>query len=280
MYFAKELVIFAFMKLRAEYFAQTKQAFSLVELSIVLVILGLLVGGVLSGQSLIRAAEIRSVSTDYSKYLAATYSFRDKYFALPGDMTNATSFWGVAAGTAGNDATCYNAVGAGTATCNGDGDGFISASGMSEYYLFWKHLANAGLIEGSYLGTDATNAGYAIADVKSVNLPPCRIDSFSAWQAFYNPVLAGTTTAFAFPAGNLFRFSNPSGTGAPLNPQEAWNIDTKVDDGFPGKGKIMSNKGSASTFCTTAGGVAPPGDDNAAYNLSYSSKACRLFMYF
>ena len=67
-------------------------AFSLVELSIVLVILGLLVGGVLSGQSLIRAAELRSVTTEYSRYTTAISSFRDKYFALPGDMSNATSF--------------------------------------------------------------------------------------------------------------------------------------------------------------------------------------------
>lgn len=60
------------------------KAFSLVELSIVLVILGLLTGGILAGQSLIRAAELRAVSTEYSRYITATQSFRDKYFAVPG----------------------------------------------------------------------------------------------------------------------------------------------------------------------------------------------------
>ena len=66
--------------------ASTAQpGFSLVELSIVLVILGLLTGGILAGQSLIRAAELRSISTDYSRYIAAVQAFRDKYFALPGD---------------------------------------------------------------------------------------------------------------------------------------------------------------------------------------------------
>ncbi len=54
-------------------------AFSLVELSIVLVILGLLVGGVLSGQSLIRAAELRSITEDYARYVTATHTFKDKY---------------------------------------------------------------------------------------------------------------------------------------------------------------------------------------------------------
>lgn len=69
------------------------RGFSLVELSIVLVILGLLTGGILAGQSLIRASELRSVSTELQRYSSAIYSFRDQYMALPGDMLNATSFW-------------------------------------------------------------------------------------------------------------------------------------------------------------------------------------------
>ncbi|MGB1540395.1 MAG: prepilin-type N-terminal cleavage/methylation domain-containing protein, partial [Rickettsiales bacterium] len=67
----------------------SKAGFSLVELSIVLVILGLLTGGILGGQSLIRAAELRSVSKEYEKYQTAINIFKDKYFALPGDFNNA-----------------------------------------------------------------------------------------------------------------------------------------------------------------------------------------------
>ncbi|MFM9890490.1 MAG: type II secretion system protein, partial [Rickettsiales bacterium] len=81
-----------------------RYGFSLVELSIVLVILGLLTGGILSGQSLIRAAELRSVSTEYNRYVTAVQTFRDKYFALPGDMTNAQSFWGSSANCPGTSA--------------------------------------------------------------------------------------------------------------------------------------------------------------------------------
>ena len=79
------------------------RAFSLVELSIVLVILGLLTGGILAGQSLIRAAELRAVTTEYQRYVAAVQTFRDKYMALPGDMPNAIAFWGAAHAT---PATC------------------------------------------------------------------------------------------------------------------------------------------------------------------------------
>lgn len=100
-----------------------RHGFSLVELSIVLVILGLLVGGVLTGQSLIRAAELRSVSTEFAKYQAAVNTFRDKYFALPGDMNNATSFWGK------DNVACaaHTGTAATPGTCNGDGNG------LSEY---------------------------------------------------------------------------------------------------------------------------------------------------
>jgi len=110
-----------------------KQGFSLVELSIVLVILGLLVGGVLSGQSLIRAAELRKYITLQDRYRTALLSFRDKYFALPGDMTNATAFWGAKSAT-----NCLNNAGAAvntaTGTCDGNGDGniYYQASRMTK----------------------------------------------------------------------------------------------------------------------------------------------------
>ena len=71
----------------------SRSAFSLVELAIVLVILGLLTGGILSGQALIAAAEVRKAATQFTRYQAAVWTFRDKYFAMPGDMTNADKFW-------------------------------------------------------------------------------------------------------------------------------------------------------------------------------------------
>jgi prepilin-type N-terminal cleavage/methylation domain-containing protein len=99
-----------------------RHGFTLIELSIVLVILGLLVSGVLLGQDLIRAAELRSVPTDFQKYQTAVNIFRDKYRALPGDMRNATDFWGE---NDPNLSTCRTTEGSGTDTCNGDGDGVV-----------------------------------------------------------------------------------------------------------------------------------------------------------
>ena len=79
--------------------SSSSSAFTLVELSIVLVIIGLLVGGVLSGKSLIRASELRAVASEFSYYKIAIGNFKDKYSALPGDMRNAVTYWGAAAGS-------------------------------------------------------------------------------------------------------------------------------------------------------------------------------------
>ncbi len=115
-------------------------AFSLVELSIVLVILGLLVGGILAGQSLIRASELRTVSADVSRYNQAMLAFKDKYFALAGDITNATAFWGTAASCPGT----YTTPSSDNTTCNGDGNGQVTSI---ETWRTWQQLTAAGLTQ-------------------------------------------------------------------------------------------------------------------------------------
>ena len=71
-----------------------KNGFTLLELSIVMVIIGLIIGGITVGQDLIRSAELNSVVTDINKYKTAINTFNLKYNAMPGDMSNATSYWG------------------------------------------------------------------------------------------------------------------------------------------------------------------------------------------
>lgn len=246
-----------------------RRAFSLVELSIVLVILGLLVGGVLSGQSLIRAAELRSVSSDYARYVAATQSFRDKYFALPGDMTNATLFWGK------DNTRCAADTGAVATpgTCNGNGDG--NASVFTENYRYWQQLALAGLIEGSYSGFVAPVAN-TTPPVRGRDVPAAKLGN-AYWQTAYLSQLRTVNAELGFDGVADIRNNYLLIAGSQpawwvnnniLKPEEAWNIDTKLDDGRPAIGNVRS--GQAGSACTDVFTSA------AQYLLTNSTANCLL----
>src|SRR4051812_21475415 len=102
-----------------------RRGFTLLELSIVLVVIAMLVGGVLVGQSMIHSAELRSVTADINRFSAAAIAFKDKYHYLPGDLPNATSFWG-----AKPDCSTLNLTPTPTTlTCNGNGNGYINQMG-------------------------------------------------------------------------------------------------------------------------------------------------------
>lgn len=257
-----------------------KRGFSLVELSIVLVILGLLVGGVLSGQSLIRAAELRSITADVSRYQTAVRAYSDKYLALPGDQSNAFQWWGTAASCTNTLVTDSNPNG-----CNGNGDGKIncyfnyndcgSTTGKTsaEGWRAWQFLAVAGLIEGRYSGIAdpaTTTAGWEEYDSSpGVNVPASKI-SPGGYQLFW---IDSTLTSYYWhvtPArGNQYIILGTCGTAAGaiectnglLKGIEGWNIDTKLDDGIANTGKIYgrsstTNIVSSANYLTETGTVA------------------------
>ena len=251
-----------------------RHGFSLVELSIVLVILGLLVGGVLSGQSLIHAAELRSVSTEYNRYYAAAHTFRDKYFAYPGDISNATKFWGATA-------SCPGTAGTGTQTCDGNGDGLIGPAGAASQYgemqTFWQHLANAGLIEGTYTGIAGTSGGYDVTP--GINEPRSKFSSASGWMVLNWGIVAdGNWGRFGGDYTNAISFGGASGgnyvSGRIMTATDAWNIDTKMDDGNPAAGKVWA--GAYGPNCTITTSTAYD-KSTAAYYLTGSTLDCPLY---
>lgn len=254
-----------------------KLGFSLVELSIVLVILGLLVGGVLSGQSLIRAAELRAVSSEYSRYVTAVQSFRDKYFALPGDMNNATAFWGYTGG-----AGCTNSSGTAATTpgtCDGDANGVIafaaSASQSGEFTQLWRQLSLAGLIEGTYSGL--AGSGGVQHCVIGTACPRSRLNN-AGWGVWGAGDYIGNAAFYAINYGNAFTAGASSSTNIPVTsvfkPEEAWNIDTKFDDGRPTYGKVIG--GNWSTCAVVNSGVASATNLDTSYNLASTSLGCSL----
>lgn len=122
-----------------------QNGFTLVEIAIVLVVIGLLLGGVLKGQELLENGRIRKALNDFNTVAAATFTYQDRYRELPGDDDGANARFGA------------DAVSAGTAATNGDGDGTIGdgtdANGWNvvatDTETFWQHLRVDGLIEGA-----------------------------------------------------------------------------------------------------------------------------------
>lgn len=113
-----------------------ERGFTLVELAIVLVIIGLILGAILKGQELINNARIKRLYNQYREVVAAVYTYYDKYGAYPGDDPNANSRWSSAP--------------------NGDGDGLIDGFNMrcaatsgGETCYAWEHMRLANILTGN-----------------------------------------------------------------------------------------------------------------------------------
>jgi prepilin-type N-terminal cleavage/methylation domain-containing protein len=192
-----------------------RSGFTLVELAIVIVIIGLIVGGVLVGQDLIKAAQVRAVVSQIQSLDAAINTFRSKYDGLPGDLVRAVSF-GLA--TAGND---------------GDGDGLIRdddggalTTFDGEVQQFWRHLSRAQLVAGNYDGT-GTALGTDFPDNKLKKGGIVTFGPSGSSLNFY--AIAAATGGITYTDG--------------ITPVEAFGIDSKLDDGFPDTGIVTAHDG-------------------------------------
>ena len=223
-----------------------QEGFTLVELAIVLVIIGLIVGGVLVGQDMIKAAEIRATLTQMEKYNTAVNTFRGKYNnQLPGDLdTNAETAFSFIART--------NAVG------HGDGNGLIEGCSAAaivfgcENALFWRDMAQANLLEGGAF-TSSTDALTAVAaGTASTYFPAAKLGRGNFWTVFsavgYNYYqLTGITST---DAAGVYTLTEA------LTPNESLNMDNKVDDGLPLTGVVRGMEGTG-PLNTTAAAAAP-----------------------
>ena len=118
----------------------SQSGFTLVEIAIVLVIIGLLLGGILKGQEMITQAKIKNIINDFNGLSAAMYSYQDRYRALPGDDIQAGARWAASATVSGDGNGVYAGVYNNILT--------IPAIAAQETNLFWWHLRLAGFVPG------------------------------------------------------------------------------------------------------------------------------------
>ena len=250
-----------------------RHGFTLVELAIVLVIIGLVIGGVVVGQDLVRGGQLRALTSEHQQFITAIQGFRSKYSGYPGDIKNATGIWGDDA-TYCADATITNGN---PGTCNGDGDAIIdnpsALSTTGESYQFFKQLQLAGLIGGSFTGV-AGSAG-ATDSVINSNVPASRF-SGAGWSAGNAANFAGDTSAYAVDYGNYLVIGGKTTSSlmhaALFTPPQAYDLDSKVDDGKPGTGTVIARYWNSA--CANGSSNA---DYNSSYRLTDNTAQCALY---
>jgi prepilin-type N-terminal cleavage/methylation domain-containing protein len=231
--------------------ANANKGFTLIELSIVLVIIGLIVGGVLVGQDLIKAAEIRATVAQVERFNTASNTFRGKYNGLPGDLANPTAFF--ASVTNGNESE------------QGDGDGVIdgvSAANTActaalcisgEAAVYWYMLNNAGMIpEGITANTNYETVNLTPGDT---TVPPAKMGKGARIGVM------GVSGVNYFAIANFGTSALASGTAtftAGMSPLDALQMDSKMDDGKASSGTVISVAVATALPGTAANGNANP----------------------
>lgn len=123
-----------------------QKGFTLVEIAIVLVIIGLLLGGVLKGQELINSAKVKNFINDFKTIPLFIYGYQDKFRALPGDDANVTTHLGSAATAASVTLLTVTSTTAGNGRIEGN---YNSTTATDESVAFWQQVRLANLASGS-----------------------------------------------------------------------------------------------------------------------------------
>lgn len=178
-----------------------QSGFTLVEIAIVLVIIGLLIGGVLKGREMITNAKVGRIEKDFSGVSAAIFAYQDRYGALPGDDPSASTRFS----------------GTWTAADNGNGNGTIaggwsSSTDTDESRKLWKHLRGSGLIAGP---VDNTSASYQQPSNAFGGLIGVQLRGYN---------LSGHTVIFGTIPGDI-----------------AMILEARGDDGVPSTGSIQAS---------------------------------------
>lgn len=246
---------------------QSQSGFTLVELAVVMIIIGLLIGGVLKGQELIINAQTASTVAQVKGMDAAVSTFRDMYNALPGDML-----------TPGARLNGCNAIGA---ACNvaGNGDGKLGPAGAfqavngapaGEAVTFFVQLSAADLITGINPRGAPASWG-SIYPAAKLGQSGFYAGSTQAVAANFPGTMSGAATP---PPSGLYVNLTLTPAAAPaqaINPNQAQRIDTKIDDGVPNSGSVRAY-GAAT--CTAAGA----GAGSIIYNESNAARDCGLVL--
>jgi prepilin-type N-terminal cleavage/methylation domain-containing protein len=210
---------------------KAEQGFTLVELAIVMIIIGLLIGGILKGQELIVNARVASTVAQIKGMSAATTTFQDKYNALPGDMLNV-------AARLQNCAAAPCLPGAPNGNGRVDVGGGFGGAPTGEALAFFLQLAAADLLNGVVAGNNVWSQNFPAADIAG----GYHASYWAGGAAAALPNVLGIAPANVRAGHYLALHNTPNGTvgnTGVITPNQAFRIDTKLDDGNPTSGSVF-----------------------------------------
>lgn len=267
--------------------SQGALGFTLIELSIVLVIIGLIVGGTLTGQHLITASRIRAQISQIEKLRLSVNTFYVKYGYFPGDiLSNVAGTYGLYHVT-GTDANTTG-YGDGSGTVDGDFAGAwqMGANFGGETVMFFLHLSQAKMINGFYgIGTHASVYGATTTGGSTSGLPVLNADTTYVGEIL--PAAAiGDENYVA--VGNLNGNNYFVVTGITklegvmkaidslnrINPTNAYAIDAKADDGLPAKGRVfaLDTETNGLGWVANGGDLSTPSANNCVSSSAYNTQ--------
>ena len=212
---------------------RSEKGFTLVELAVVMIIIGLLIGGVLKGQELIKSAKVTSTISQVKGVDAAVSTFQDIYAGLPGDLPSAGSrlpgCTGVCAPSTSANGTLGNGlVETGTAFTPG------LTNLDDETVAFFPQLAAADLISGVAPGDNVFGGNFPQAPVGGGLVPA----TLATTAALPTTRLATDVTDFRSGLYLMHQQSFNSLTLPSSNALTMQRIDRKIDDGNPLSGSV------------------------------------------
>jgi prepilin-type N-terminal cleavage/methylation domain-containing protein len=220
--------------MKTSFSKKIQRGFTLVEIAIVLMIVGLLIGGVLRGQELITSARVRNMVDQKSSIQTAIISFQDRFKMLPGDLSAAQILIvgnGAIAATAGatqGDGTVNVAIAAGVVS----GDSAV----------MFQNLNAAGFISCAQCTTAVAGAASTPSNTM--------VNTFGDYL-WYGNIVGGAVATSAWWDG-VGDSRKVLGSGSSVSSQVLAELDRKADDGVPASGqfRVATYSGGGVTLCS------------------------------